>query len=91
MMEATLALREYQDILRTLTLAMSWGVGTVRHSFGEVLARYIALEPASTAFLDDLLRGSVLLSLADVLQPLFTDAQTLSGVRRSIDGNRHRA
>ncbi|MEZ5558109.1 MAG: PEP/pyruvate-binding domain-containing protein [Pseudomonadales bacterium] len=82
-----LPLAEYQQVLRSLTLAMGWGAGTVRHAFAEALARYVSLEPAAGRFVDDLLRGSVLLSLADALQPLFADVQALSGVRRLIDGS----
>lgn len=81
-----LPLAEYQRLLRSLTLAMSWGTGTVRHAFAEALVRYTALEPAAARFVDDLLRGSVLLALADALVPLVNDAQVLSGVRRIIDG-----
>ncbi|MGE3464919.1 MAG: PEP/pyruvate-binding domain-containing protein, partial [Pseudomonadales bacterium] len=81
-----LPLTEYQRLLRSLTLAMGWGTGTVRHAFAEALVRYTALEPAAARFVDDLLRGSVLLSLADTLQPLVNDVQLLSGVRRIIDG-----
>ncbi|MCB1685291.1 MAG: hypothetical protein KDI31_12420 [Pseudomonadales bacterium] len=84
--QADLTLPVYQEVLGSLTLAMGWGAGTLRHSLAEALSRYVVLEPASAGVMDDVLRGSVLLSLADVLQPLYADVAQLSGVRRSIDG-----
>jgi len=84
--DGTLPLDEYQRLLRSLTLAMGWGTATVRHAFAEALVRYTALESGAARFVDDLLRGSALLALADALQPLVNDVQLLSGVRRVIDG-----
>ncbi len=79
-------LDEYLRRTRTLNLVNTWAVGTVRFAFAEALVRYAALEPRAAHFIDDLLRGSVLLPLAEISGRLTADAQRLAGVQRRIFG-----
>jgi hypothetical protein len=44
---------------------VEWGVSTNRGTFGEVVDRYAGFEPKSHGFLDDRIRGSVLLPLGN--------------------------
>jgi len=71
---------------RALERASSWGVGAVKHQFGEPLASYTALEPVVARFPDDVLRGSPLLALADIASRLARDAEQQSGLAHSIFG-----
>ncbi|MDX1513434.1 MAG: hypothetical protein R3174_06790, partial [Gammaproteobacteria bacterium] len=80
-------LPDYIRATRSLTLAGTWAVGSVRYAFADVLVRYAALEPRAAYFVDDLLRGSVLLPLAGVGGRLSADAQRLAGVRRQVFGS----
>ena len=59
----------------------------MRHAFAEPLARYVALDPRAAQFVDDVLRGSVMLPLADVAGRLARDAESLSGLTHSIFGS----
>ncbi len=80
--EKSISLEEYVSRTRTLNLVNSWAVGSVRYAFADVLVRYSALEPRAAHFVDDLLRGSVMLPLAEVSGRLLSDAQRLAGVQR---------
>lgn len=46
---------------------VEWGVSTNRATFGEVAERYGAFEPKAHGFLDDRIRGSVLLPLGNAV------------------------
>ena len=83
----SIELDEYLRRTRTLNLVNTWAVGSVRYAFAEPLIRYTALEPRAGHFIDDLLRGSVLLPLADISGRLSADAQRLGGVQRYVFGN----
>ena len=82
----TIELDEYLRRTRMLNLVNIWAVGSVRYAFAEPLIRYTALEPRAGHFIDDLLRGSVLLPLADISGRLNADAQRLGGVQRYVFG-----
>lgn len=84
--ENIIELGEYVRRTRTLNLVNTWAVGSVRYAFAESLIRYAALEPRAAHFVDDLLRGSVLLPLADISGRLLADAQRLAGVQRQFFG-----
>ncbi|HSS66442.1 MAG TPA: PEP/pyruvate-binding domain-containing protein, partial [Gammaproteobacteria bacterium] len=79
-------LDEYVRRARSLNLVNTWAVGSVRYAFAEALVRYAALEPRSAHFVDDLLRSSVLLPLAEISGQLLSDAQRLAGVQRQFFG-----
>lgn len=84
--ESSIGLGEYVRRTRTLNLVNTWAVGSVRYAFAEPLVRYAALESRAAHFVDDLLRGSVLLPLADISGRLLADAQRLAGVQRQLFG-----
>ncbi|MEE8138445.1 MAG: PEP/pyruvate-binding domain-containing protein, partial [Thermoanaerobaculia bacterium] len=63
-------------------------LGTVRYTFAEPLVRYSALEPKAVGFVDDLLRGSALLPLAQVASALAQDAANLAGLTHVVFGSR---
>ena len=82
----SITLEEYVHRTRTLNLVNTWVVGSVRYAFAEALVRYAALEPRAAHFVDDLLRGSVMLLLSEISGRLLADAQRLAGVRRQFFG-----
>ncbi len=82
----SVSLEEYVQRARTLNLVNTWAVGSVRYAFAEALVRYAALEPRAAHFVDDLLRSSVLLPLAELSGRILADAQSLSGVQRQFFG-----
>lgn len=81
-----LALAEYRDRVARLKRVPGWAIGTVRHTFAEALVRYTALDPRAARFSDDLLRGSPLWVLGDVLRTLSRDLDRLSGSVVEING-----
>lgn len=82
----SMSLEEYVRRTRALNLVNTWAVGSVRYAFAEALIRYAALEPRAGHFIDDLLRSSVLLPLAEISGRLLADAQRLAGVQRRFFG-----
>jgi hypothetical protein len=53
------------DYLDNARRFVEWGVSTNRGTFGEIVDRYAEFEPKSHGFLDDRIRGSVLLPLGN--------------------------
>ena len=49
---------------------VEWGTATNRATYNEVVERYAAFEPAALGFLDDQIRGSVLLPLGEAVGTL---------------------
>ncbi|MEM9836034.1 MAG: PEP/pyruvate-binding domain-containing protein [Bacteroidota bacterium] len=49
---------------------VEWGTATNRATYGDVVAQYAAFEPNAISFLDDRIRGSVLLPLGDAVGQL---------------------
>lgn len=81
-----LSLDEYADLIAYLRRIPQWATGTVRYTFAEPLVRYTALDPRAASFVDDLLRSSPLVPLAEVLRRLAGDLAELTGVTQSIQG-----
>lgn len=79
-----LALADYRATVELLRRLPQWAVGSVRYSFAEPLVRYTALEPRAASFIDDMLRGSPLTSLAELTRRLSRDLGRLSGVRQQV-------
>jgi hypothetical protein len=77
---------EYLAAARALERAANWAIGSVRHGFAEPLVRYAALEPAANRFVDDLIRGSLMLPLAEVGTRLARDAERQSGLLHVVFG-----
>ncbi len=80
-------LEKYQAGIAQLTRVPAWAAGNVRYTFAEALVRYSALESRAARFIDDLLRGSPLWILGDVLKTLSRDLATLTGSEVRIAGN----
>ncbi len=55
---------DYLDAARRF---VEWGVSTNRGTYGEIVDRYAEFEPKSHGFLDDRIRGSVLLPLGNAV------------------------
>lgn len=60
-------LDEYLDHARRF---VEWGTATNRTTYGDVVARYASFEPKAYGFLDDRIRGSVLLPLGNAVGKL---------------------
>ncbi len=76
----------YLEAIRGLKRAGGWGLGAIRHAFGEPLVSYAALEPKAARFPDDLLRGSAMLPLAEATTRLAADADAVTGLVHRIFG-----
>ena len=79
-----LEFNDYQTTINGLNLAGTWALGAVRYTFAEPLMRYTALEPRAGTFVDDMLRSSPLLQLAQVARKLAFDAENISSVQKIL-------
>lgn len=77
---------DYRRAVARLKRAPGWALGSVRYSFAEPLIRYTALDARAARFSDDVLRGSPLWMLGDVLKTLSQDVDRLSGSVVEIAG-----
>lgn len=84
--DESITLGEYTAMIESLNLTSTWALGTVRYTFAEPLVRYTALEPRAASFVDDLLRGSPLLQLAQISKHLAFDAQSLGQIQKTLFG-----
>lgn len=82
----TLSIADYKSAIARLKRAPNWAVGTIRHTFAEPLIRYTALEPKASRFSDDLLRGSPMWILGDILKILSRDLDYVSGSVVQMNG-----
>lgn len=69
-----------------LDRATGWIAGAVRHIGGDALRRYTALEPRARTFVDETVRASVALPLAEVARALLVVAEPHGGHRHTMDG-----
>ncbi|MGK2945042.1 MAG: hypothetical protein ACSLFC_09940, partial [Desulfuromonadales bacterium] len=76
----------YRQLIRRLQLAPAWAQASIKHAFAESLTLYQALDVRSAQFVDDLLRGSSLMALADVTQLLLLDSGRITGKTSSVFG-----
>ncbi len=76
----------YLETSRAVNRAVGWPVATVRYEFAAPLVRYSALDTRATGFVDDLLRGSPVLALAQAARLLAFDAQEAAGIQRRLAG-----
>jgi hypothetical protein len=74
-----ITLADFEERVASLRRIPQWAAGSVRHAFAEPLVRYTALDPRAARFVDDVLRGSPLVGLADVTQRLARDLARLTG------------
>lgn len=76
----------YRASVATLKRAPGWALGEVRHTFAEPVIAYTALDSRALRFSDDLLRGSPMAVLGEVLKELSRDADRLFGSVAEING-----
>ncbi|MEE9133825.1 MAG: PEP/pyruvate-binding domain-containing protein [Gemmatimonadota bacterium] len=76
--------REYRDAIAYLQRSTVWGQHTAGYFFGDMVARYLRVEAATEHFVDDLLRSTVLLPLADLTDALARDANRELGLTHTI-------
>ena len=84
--EPEVSLASYQAGIGLLKRVPGWAAGNVRYTFAEALVHYGALDARSARFSDDLLRGSPLWPLGDVIKTLSYDLGTITGSRVEIAG-----
>ena len=77
--------QHYLFLSQQLNLTSAWAIGTIRYTFAEALARFSALEPAAIGYVDDALRASALLPLANLSKQLAFDAQAAYGVGKYVE------
>lgn len=80
-------LDDYVAAVQSLRRSPQWAAGSIRHAFAEPLVRYTALDPRAAAFVDDVMRSSVLVGLGEVARRLSVDVAALTGVAQVIDGH----
>lgn len=69
-METSIALQDLTNYLETSRGIVEWGTGTVNAVYGEVVDLYYGFEPLAKDFIDDVIRGSVLLRLGQTVSDL---------------------
>ncbi len=82
----TITALEYKTALGYIGRSLDWARGTVRGTFSPVVDRYLPVEPKSAQFVDDALRGSVLLPLSQALDRLQADADLAMGSSHHVLG-----
>ena len=70
---------DYKTAVAQLKRLPGWAASNVRYAFAEALVSYGALDGRAVRFTDDLLRGSPLWLLGDVIKILSQDVAVLSG------------
>lgn len=80
------SLDDYRRGVIRLKRVPGWALGSIRHAFAEPLLRYTALDSRAARFSDDLLRGSSLWALGEVLKALSRDVDALSGSVTEVAG-----
>ena len=84
--DSKVPLDKYKTGIGLLKRVPGWAAGNVRYSFAEALVRYGALDTRAARFTDDLLRGSPLWLLGDVIKTLSQDLGAITGSRVEIAG-----
>ena len=84
--DSKVPLARYQAGIGLLKRVPGWAAGNVRFTFAEALVRYGALDARAVRFTDDLLRGSPLWILGDVLRVLNQDLGRITGSQVDIAG-----
>ncbi|MFQ5742321.1 MAG: PEP/pyruvate-binding domain-containing protein, partial [Acidobacteriota bacterium] len=81
---AELTVAIYNDRIHYLGHAIDWAQAAVRQTLGLVLDRYRSVEPAASGVRDEVLRSSVLLPFASVIDLLSRDASLAIGLPHSV-------
>ena len=79
----------YKQVVDYLALVPNWGSQNLRRFFGVAMDKLSKIEPKSSHFIQDYLRGSPMFSFAAVIDPLVRDSNGLAGVSNELfDVNR---
>jgi hypothetical protein len=71
--------RDYEESVSYLEGGAEWARATAEMTVGEVKSRYAVIEPLAAGLSDDLLRGSVMLPLANRIEALTRDSDAMMG------------
>ncbi|MFQ5511432.1 MAG: PEP/pyruvate-binding domain-containing protein [Candidatus Krumholzibacteriia bacterium] len=82
--DSTEALAEFSKRVAASRRAVEWGAATVRSTYESVVALYSDFEPMAGAFVDDRIRGSILLALGDAASRLSRAGARLTGVANTV-------
>ena len=80
------ALAQLQQYAQRARRVTDWATGTVFETYQPVVEKYEAFEPLARGFLDDRVRGSVLLSLGDATGTLAGAVAETAGTRNDVLG-----
>ncbi len=75
----SVSIEQYINNIAQLKRILGWAASNVRYTFAEALVSYGALDSRAVRFTDDLLCGSPLWLMGDVLKVLSQDVANLSG------------
>ncbi|MFP6781898.1 MAG: pyruvate phosphate dikinase, partial [Gammaproteobacteria bacterium] len=79
----------YKQVVDYLALVPNWGSQNLRRFFGVAMDKLSKIEPKSSHFIQDYLRGSPMFSFAAVIDPVVRDSSGLAGVSNELfDVNR---
>lgn len=84
----TLTALDYKTRLDLVAASVDWSVATVNQVFGASAHRYGQVEPKAVGFLDSLIRGSMLLPLANQVDELKRDLNQFLGQSHVVLGER---
>jgi phosphohistidine swiveling domain-containing protein len=79
-------LMDYKAELEYTARMPEWADRTLRYYLGETVKHFETIEPLSRRYIHDRLRGSLLLSYAEVLESLVADANRQLGIRNFLFG-----
>ena len=79
-------LKDYKAELEYTARVPEWADRTLRYYLGETVRHFETIEPLSSRYIHDRLRGSLLLSYAAVLESLIADANRQLGIRNFLFG-----
>jgi hypothetical protein len=85
-LDGRISFEEYSRSVGYLRRLPQWAIGSVRYTFAEPLIYYAALDARANAFVDDLLRSSPLVAIAEIARRLGRDIASLTGVTQNING-----
>lgn len=82
-----LSVDNYARLISYLRRALQWAASSVRFTFAEPLTQYTALDPRAASYIDDILRDSSLVGVAEVSRRLSQDLAQLTGVAQNVNAH----
>lgn len=81
---STATLQQLKDYTKQTRKAIEWGTSTIIATFDEVVQEYAGFEPLAVGFIDDQVRGSLLLRLGQQIQAISQSTETLQANNHQI-------